>query len=120
CANPRVFLCFRRGGPVTNVVEAIGVAIGPARVIDGEAIDSRYLSDWVVPMAGGQPRALAWPETTDQVSAIVRICHEAGVPLVPQGGRTGLAGGATPLDGSVVVSLERMTGIEEVDAAAGT
>jgi FAD/FMN-containing dehydrogenase len=101
-------------------VQAIRDAVGAAQVIEGPAIDARYLSDWVVPMAGGQPLALVRPRTTADVASVLRICHDAGIPVVPQGGLTGLAGGATPVDQCVVVSLERMSGIEELDDAAAT
>ena len=102
------------------VAAAIRDAIGAAQVIDGPAIDDRYLRDWVVPLTNGRPCALVRPRTTADVAAVLRICHAAGVVVVPQGGLTGLAGGATPIDGGVVLSLELMTGIEEIDEAAAT
>lgn len=102
------------------VVDAIRRVVGDSGVADGPAIDPRYLRDWVVPMSGGTPLAQVRPRTTADVSAILRICNEARVPVVPQGGLTGLAGGATPVDGCVVLSLERMTGVEELDEAAAT
>jgi FAD/FMN-containing dehydrogenase len=101
-------------------LDDIRAAIGAGQVVDGPAIDARYLSDWVVPMTGGRPLALVRPRTTAEVAAILRICHEARIPVVPQGGLTGLAGGATPVDQCVVLSLERMSGIEELDDAAAT
>jgi FAD/FMN-containing dehydrogenase len=54
------------------------------------------------------------------VSAALRICNEARQPVVPQGGMTGLAGGATPRAGDIALSLERMAGVEEIDKAAAT
>lgn len=103
-----------------RAVEAIRDAVGAAQVTDGPDIDTRYLRDWVVPMAGGEPLALVRPRTTTDVAAVLRICHEARISVVPQGGLTGLAGGATPVDRCVVLSLERMSGIEELDEAAAT
>jgi FAD/FMN-containing dehydrogenase len=103
-----------------RAVEAIRDAVGAAQVIDGPAIEARYLRDWVVPMAGGHPLALVRPRTTADVAAVLRICHDARIPVVPQGGLTGLAGGATPVDQCVVLSLERMSGVEELDEAAAT
>ena len=52
--------------------------------------------------------------------AALRICHAHGVPVVPQGGMTGLAGGAVPQAGAVALSLDRMQRIERVDGAAAT
>jgi FAD/FMN-containing dehydrogenase len=105
---------------VMSALEVLRKAVGPAEVIDGDAIDPRFLRDWVVPMSAGRPLALVRPKTTAEVSDVVRICHDARIPVVPQGGLTGLAGGATPVDGCVVLSLDRMTGVEDIDEAAAT
>jgi|TARA_B110000211_G_scaffold136021_1_gene155763 FAD/FMN-containing dehydrogenase len=43
-----------------------------------------------------------------------------GQPIVPQGGMTGLVGGATPGEGEIAISLERMSGVEEIDTVSGT
>jgi FAD/FMN-containing dehydrogenase len=56
------------------------------------------------------------PGTTDEVAAVVRACAEAGVAIVPQGGNTGLCGGATPTGGEVVIVLTRLNRIRAVDA----
>src|SRR5215475_5936850 len=67
-------------------------------------------------------RALAVlrPRTVQEVSAALRACHGAGIGVVPQGGLTGLAGGATPRAGQVVLTLERLKGIEEIDCDSAT
>jgi FAD/FMN-containing dehydrogenase len=103
-----------------DVVEALTNALGAAQVATGAAIDTRHLGDWMVKMAAGAPLVVIKPRSTAEVSAAMRVCFETGTPLVPQGGLTGLAGGATPSDGAVVLSLERLSGIEEVDSAAAT
>jgi FAD/FMN-containing dehydrogenase len=102
------------------VVDALSRALGPGDVTPAEQIDDRYLRDWVMALSSGAPAALVRPRTTEDVSTVLRLCHERNVVVVPQGGRTGLVGGATPVDGAVVVSLERMTGIEELDPAGST
>ncbi|MFT4173727.1 MAG: FAD-binding oxidoreductase, partial [Rhodocyclaceae bacterium] len=56
----------------------------------------------------------------DEVATAVRLCHAHRLPMVPQGGLTGLAGGATPRAGAVAISLTRLAAIEAVDATAGT
>jgi len=58
------------------------------------------------------------PGSTEEVAAVVRACAEAGVGIVPQGGNTGLCGGATPdkSGGQVILSLARMNRIREIDA----
>jgi FAD/FMN-containing dehydrogenase len=95
-------------------------AIGADHVHAGDAVEERHLHDWMVKIARGAPLAVVRPRTTAEVASILRICHAHLLPVVPQGGLTGLAGGATPTDGCVALSLERMIGIEEVDPAAAT
>jgi len=67
-----------------------------------------------------RPLAVLRPRSVAEVSAALRACHAAGIAVVPQGGLTGLAGGATPQAGQVVLSLERLKGIEEVDRDSAT
>jgi FAD/FMN-containing dehydrogenase len=66
------------------------------------------------------PAAIALPRTVEQVSAILRICHERRQPITAQGGLTGLVGGAVPAGGEVALSLERLRAIVEVDPQAAT
>ncbi len=61
------------------------------------------------------PDVVIKPETTSQVSGIVKLCNEARIPVTPRGGATGLCGGAVPIYGGVVLSLEKMKKIIEVD-----
>ena len=63
----------------------------------------------------GRTVAVCFPESTEQVQHIVRTCARHGQPFVARGSGTGLAGGATPLDGSVVIVLTRMNRILHVD-----
>jgi FAD/FMN-containing dehydrogenase len=67
-----------------------------------------------------QPLAVLRPRSVAEVSAALRLCHDAGIAVVPQGGLTGLAGGATPQAGQAVLSLERLKGIEEIDRDSAT
>jgi glycolate oxidase len=61
------------------------------------------------------PRAVLLPTSTEQVQAIVRICHRERIPFVARGSGTGLSGGATPVENGIVISLTRMNRILEVD-----
>jgi len=61
------------------------------------------------------PDAVVLPETTADVAAVARFCHEHGVPIVPRGAGTGLSGGAIPVEGGVVMSFARMARILEID-----
>jgi glycolate oxidase len=61
------------------------------------------------------PEIVVLPANTAEVSAVVRAARKAGVPIVPRGSGTGLAGGAVPAEGGVVVSLARLDRILEID-----
>jgi glycolate oxidase subunit GlcD len=63
------------------------------------------------------PRAVVLPATTDEVSAVMRLLHGAGIPVVPRGAGTGLSGGALAPEGAVVVGTARMTRILSLDPA---
>lgn len=74
-----------------------------------------YLRDWLN-RYGVPPLGIARPASTDEVAALVRICAANGIPVIPQGGNTGLCGGAVDVTGrGVIVSLERMAWIETPD-----
>ena len=57
------------------------------------------------------------PKNTSEVAAVVRLCAEHRIPMVPRGGGTGYTGGSVPTSGGVVISLERMNRILEIDEA---
>ncbi|HYL11110.1 MAG TPA: FAD-linked oxidase C-terminal domain-containing protein [Candidatus Acidoferrales bacterium] len=61
------------------------------------------------------PAAVLLPTSTEQVQAILRLCHKEKIPFVARGSGTGLSGGALPVEGGVVISLARMNRILEVD-----
>ena len=88
-------------------------------VLLGNSISEKYQHDWSAD-APGMPGAVLRPATTEALSAILRLCHAAGQPVVVQGGLTGLTGGAIPKSGELAINLERLNGIEELDADAMT
>jgi FAD/FMN-containing dehydrogenase len=82
---------------------------------------------WSTPVADRLARPLHRPRTGHgiarrhaEVAALVRLCGEHGVPIVPQGGNSGMSGGATPDDsgGALLLSLRRMNAIRGIDTAA--
>ncbi|GAB2835452.1 FAD-binding oxidoreductase [Actinocorallia aurea] len=66
----------------------------------------------------GHARLVVRPGSTAEVAEVMRICAGEGVPVVPQGGNTGLVGGGVPMRGEVVVSLRRLNTLGPVDKAA--
>jgi FAD/FMN-containing dehydrogenase len=104
-----------------DIVSSLRAAVGDDSVRTGEGIEPRRLRDWAIAAEPGVvPVALVLPRDTADVAATMRACHAARVPVVVQGGLTGLAGGATPVHGCVLLSLERMRAIERIDALDAT
>ncbi|MDF3607645.1 FAD-binding oxidoreductase [Paracoccus sp. DMF-8] len=101
-----------------GLVEKLAQAIGPEQVLTGPDLPESACHDWSAE-APGTPLALVTPQDTAGVSAVLRLCHAAGLPVVPQGRRTGLAGRAVASDGAVLLSLAAMNRIEEIDITSG-
>lgn len=91
----------------------------PALYLDAPADTARYARDWPGKHVGATPLVVR-PRSTEEVSAVLAACAELGVPLVPQGGNTGMVGGGVPRAGEVVVSTERLAAIEDFDESAAT
>ncbi|HET7306438.1 MAG TPA: FAD-binding oxidoreductase [Gammaproteobacteria bacterium] len=96
-------------------LDALRVAVGAAQVLIG-ADAAPYSIDWRERYRG-QPLAVVRPGSTDEVAAVVRLCAQADIPVIPQGGNTGLCGGATPDDTgrAVILSLQRLNRIRGID-----
>ncbi|HSV48609.1 MAG TPA: FAD-binding oxidoreductase, partial [Ramlibacter sp.] len=101
--------------PADPFLTALAAIVGAQHVLTG-ADTAAYVTEWRRAFSG-VARAVVRPKTTEEVARAVAACARAGVPLVPQGGNTGLVGGSTP-DASgreVVISLARMTAVRRVD-----
>lgn len=97
-------------------LEGAASILAPRDLIYAAADMAPYLADWRH-MFSGRALAVCTPRSTSQVAALVRLCAEHGTAIVPQGGNTSLAGGATPDDSGncIVLSLTRMNKIRQVD-----
>lgn len=104
-----------------NLISSLTELLGEDNVFTTHDAMTAFLGDWRGRYRG-TAIGVARPGSTAAVAAVVRICAQAGVAMVPQGGNTSLCGGATPLlDGqSVVISLSRLKQIRHVDAANNT
>lgn len=102
------------GGFLADVAEIVG----PDRVVTDADLTASHRTDWTGRFTGTPPAVLR-PGTTEEVAGIVVAAARHGVALVPQGGNTGLVGGATPCDGEVVVDLRRLDAITDLDAIGG-
>jgi glycolate oxidase subunit GlcD len=92
--------------------------VGLADVLPAEAIvepRGRYLADLMGRGVQGTADAVVLPSTADEVAAAMRWCYENDVALTARGGGTGLAGGAIPVAGGIVVGFERMNRVRQFD-----
>jgi FAD/FMN-containing dehydrogenase len=97
---------------MSQIVQELERALGPDRVLTGEALSTRPAGIWRP--VGIRALAVVRPRSTEEVSAVMRICHAHRQPVVTHGGLTGLVGGASTGPDDVVVSLELMNRIEEL------
>ena len=94
-------------------------SLADGAVLTSAEIGERYSVDYTGEDAQA-PLAVVRPSSTEEVAAVLRTCSKFGQPVVVQGGLTGLAGGATPKEGEIALSLERLNGIEELDPVSMT
>src|SRR4051812_16155204 len=103
--------------PVTSaVLDRLRAIVGDKGLILDEQDKLPFVTDWRGELAG-QAAAVVRPASTAEVSAVVKLCYDNGVAIVPQGGNTGLMGGATPwpMHRGIVLSLGRMNQVLNVD-----
>ncbi|MEU2511256.1 FAD-binding oxidoreductase [Streptomyces syringium] len=99
------------------LLTALGETLPPGSVLTGEAELDLHTRDSAPFSEAGRPAAVVCPDTIEQVQHVVRTARAYGVPVVPQGARTGLAGAANAVDGCVVLSMVRMNRVLEIDTA---
>ena len=103
--------------PPTTLVRRLAAIVGPAHVLDDPELCASYGRDCTGRF--GRPAALVVrPGSTHEVAQVLAACHEAGMPVVPQGGNTGLVGAGVPRGGDVVLSLARLDALGPVDPVA--
>ena len=93
--------------------------VGQANVLTSPSDLEAYGRDWTR-VHQAKPSVIVLPASTAEVAAVVAYCQAKKLPIVPSGGRTGLAGAAVATNGEVVLSLSRMTKIEELDEVGQT
>ena len=99
-----------------RIVDRLLAILPRDAVIDAPAETRAYECDGLTAYRC-PPLAALLPRTTAEVSAILRLCHEEGVPVVPRGSGTSLAGGALPTADCVILGVARMNGVLETDYA---
>ncbi len=98
------------------LLEAIGAIVGERGMLTATADTAPYAEDWRRLYQGSTP-AVVRPACAEEIAAVVRLCAEAGVALVPQGGNTSMVGGATPsaVGDEIVLSLSRLNRVRAID-----
>ncbi|MCS0614955.1 FAD-binding oxidoreductase [Massilia kyonggiensis] len=99
-----------------GLIERCSAIVGAANVLVDEHDTAPYLTDWRGRFTG-RARAVVRPASTAETAAVVRLCAELRVPIVPQGGRTGLVLGSVPdaAGDAIVLSLRRLNRIRGID-----
>lgn len=96
------------------MIEALSHIVGKENAITAQEQLEKYSKDETEDLYF-QPQLVLLPKTVEEVSEILRICHNAKIPVTPRGAGSGLAGGALPVKRGLVLSLERMNQILEID-----
>jgi glycolate oxidase len=100
-----------------DVLERIQAELPDLRLLTDETDRESYRSDEAAYLKSQLPLAVALPETTDQVAAIVRVAAEHRTPIVPRGAGTGLSGASGGMQNAITVVFTRMNRILEIDRA---
>ena len=103
------------------LIAQLARVVGTAQVLTDPADIAPFVTDWRGRYRGAA-QCVVRPGNTAEVAAVVKVCAEAGAPIVPQGGNTSLCGAATPdaSGGAVVISLSRLNRILAVDPKNST
>ncbi|WAR14417.1 D2HDH-like protein, partial [Mya arenaria] len=91
---------------------------GAQRVITDASELEGYNTDWIK-TCRGRSQVLLKPKETEEVSAILKICHERNLAVVPQGGNTGLVGGSVPVFDEIIISTQLMNTVISLDSLSG-
>jgi FAD/FMN-containing dehydrogenase len=104
--------------PAHRLAHGLAEVVGAEHVLTDPDVTVSYATDWTGRFRG-EARLVVRPADEEQVAAVLTRCSDAGAPVVPQGGNTGLVGGSVPrLTPMVVLSTRRLDHIDPVDAAA--
>ena len=97
-----------------DLAQRLATIVGARNLQAGEAVGERYRLD-VSRKHASAPAFAVKPATTEEVAAIVKLAHEARVPVTVIGGQSGTCAAAIPVDGGIALSLERMDRVVEID-----
>src|SRR6185436_12420764 len=98
-----------------SLLEAVRTALPDVRLLTDATDREAYRNDETAYLQAGLPLAVALPETTADVSTLVRLAAEHRVPVVPRGAGSGLSGGAAGIEGGLTIALTKMDRVLEID-----
>ena len=98
----------------TEIIEKLRNVVGKSAVVADETELLVYECD-ALAIFKSKPDAVVFPQTTEQVSAIVKIACEYGLPFLPRGAGTGLSGGAMAAEGGIIIEMQKMNRILSID-----
>ena len=98
-----------------NLIDSLSDIVAAEHVLTGDAIGEEYTHDEALTVEPHDPQAVVRPATTEQVSRVLRLANDAGVPVTARGNGTGLSGACIPSRGGILLSFERMNRILEID-----
>lgn len=102
-----------------GLIDRLVGLIGPSAVLTAAEDRAPYLKEWRGRYQG-QALVVVRPGSTADLATVVRVCAEAGVSMVPQGGNTGLVGGAVAGADQVLISTDRLTAVRSLDVVNNT
>lgn len=100
--------------PSPEVIEQLRAAV-PGRVFTGADINEDYSHDETPLYGTRMPDAVVMAQSTEEVSAVCKICYENDIPIIPRGAGTGLSGGCVALYGGIILDTTRMNRILDYD-----
>ena len=98
----------------SDVAGRLKAIVGPKGFSEDPAEIGPHLEEWRSKYKG-RATLLIKPGSTEEVAAVLALCHQTGTPVVPQGGNTGLVGGQIPFEDEILLSLSRLERIRSID-----
>ena len=98
-----------------DLIRRLTDIVSAEHVLTGDAIDEAYTHDEVLTVEPRAPEVVVRPATSEQVSQVLRLANDAGIPVTARGSGTGLAGACVPSRGGILLCFERMNRILEID-----
>ncbi|HEY1412347.1 MAG TPA: FAD-binding oxidoreductase, partial [Rhodopila sp.] len=102
--------------PASTLLDAIRTVVGDRGLLTEASDTAPYSEDWRR-LYRGRTNAVIRPGSTDELAAVVKLCAQAGTPIVPQGGNTSMVGGAVPNENGseLILSTARLNRIRDLD-----